>query len=634
MSIDIEFTYFRNFRFDGKLHVRGLGKDLDKVDSIRYLLRSVGPQGPKRLSEKVAPAHARTGKLADLGCPAVFTVAQSPGQYTITPHVTLTAAAGGGEQRLAPLAFTIVEDETTRSILDTVPLIGFSERQRRSAESRRAPFDALLEDNPGINQQPALPALVVEFSENGLEQFRQALQPGSQSSLLQAWPTLASLVDPQPYHAANDLPAALRRFHLVAHPAGLANDAYLALCSALAALDYVESAQLLPTLVESSWLSDRVERLRLFDVLLDLSMMLIGSVPVRSSMAPPPPPTPNFTHLQTYLDAPDSATRGLNIRRAWAGQVNGKGARVHLIDGGLFANHEDLRSNPDLHVISLGDNDDPRHGTASIGILVANPDKVGITGICHGSEVRLHHARAENAQGESLALLGLHEQVAAGDIVVIPQQIRDLATPGTNLPIVHNKVFWAHLKLLAERGAVVLCAAGNGHERDHERTGARKDEGVDLSSGRFYSDHGDANVILVGACDSTTGKAHEFSNHHYPHRMLNAWGDGVVTLSFGDLQDRPGDDRDYTSRYGGTSSAAPMAAGAMSLIQSYAMREHHIYLDADQLHLLVMQSGYSDATLPDTLVLPMGRRPNVEAALILLDRTLGAGRFHPARIEL
>lgn len=72
----------------------------------------------------------------------------------------------------------------------------------------------------------------------------------------------------------------------------------------------------------------------------------------------------------------------------------------------------------------------------------------------------------------------------------------------------------------------------------------------------------------------------------------------------------------------------------MSLIQSYAMREHHIYLDADQLHLLVMQSGYSDATLPDTLVLPMGRRPNVEAALILLDRTLGAGRFHPARIEL
>lgn len=109
--------------------------------------------------------------------------------------------------------------------------------------------------------------------------------------------------------------------------------------------------------------------------------------------------------------------------------------------------------------------------------------------------------------------------------------------------------------------------------------------------------------------------------------MLNAWGDSVATLGYGELQDKKGDDRDYTNSYGGTSSATPLVAGALSLIQSYAMRQHHVYLNADQMHLLVMATGYQDATLPLTDVLPMGRRPNVEAALALLDRLLGGGSF-------
>jgi len=45
------------------------------------------------------------------------------------------------------------------------------------------------------------------------------------------------------------------------------------------------------------------------------------------------------------------------------------------------------------------------------------------------------------------------------------------------------------------------------------------------------------------------------------------------------------------------------------------------------MHLLVMATGYQDATLPLTDVLPMGSRPNVEAALALLDRLLGGGSF-------
>lgn len=75
-------------------------------------------------------------------------------------------------------------------------------------------------------------------------------------------------------------------------------------------------------------------------------------------------------------------------------------------------------------------------------------------------------------------------------------------------------------------------------------------------------------------------------------------------------------------------------AGALALIQSYAIEQHHIYLDGEQMHLLVSASGYQDATLPHTDVLPMGHRPYVHGALLLLDRLLGGGRFHSPRDEL
>jgi hypothetical protein len=52
------------------------------------------------------------------------------------------------------------------------------------------------------------------------------------------------------------------------------------------------------------------------------------------------------------------------------------------------------------------------------------------------------------------------------------------------------------------------------------------------------------------------------------------------------------------------------------------------------MHLLVSASGYQDATLPGTDVLPMGHRPDVQGALVMLDRLLGGGRFHSRRDEL
>lgn len=344
-------------------------------------------------------------------------------------------------------------------------------------------------------------------------------------------------------------------------------------------------------------------------------------------------PTPDFEAKQTYLNGPESRWQGMNIRKVWDKQVTGKGVRVHFSDAGLFANHEDLHGNPNLKLIQLNPNTDPAHGTASLGLMIAKRNGLGMTGICHAAELYLYNNEAYD-EGYSQTLKDLLKHVAPGDIVGINRQTANWNVLSTFLPTLHDQAWWDMIKVLTERGAVVVCAAGNGSSKTIADKGTTKGHGVDLSQWRYFDDHAEAGAIVIGACQSWDGKAHYYSNYNYPHRMLNAWGDSVATLSYGDLQDKRGDDRDYTQRYAGTSSATPLVTGALSLIQSYAIEQHHVYLDANQMHLLVMQTGYQDATFPHTDVLPMGARPNVHGALVLLDRILGGGRFHPTRDEL
>ena len=398
------------------------------------------------------------------------------------------------------------------------------------------------------------------------------------------------------------------------------NDTYLALLRTLAAQDYVRSLHVLPAIPESGLLLLGLAGL--------LATLLTGAAVVAGNRAHEnAQPTPDFEAQQTYLDAPGNRWRGLNVRKAWANQVTGKGARIHFCDGGLYPQHEDLRGNPALKIVSSEPNHNPQHGTASVGIILARPDGVGATGISHDSELYLYNNRTTDAQGNFQALKDLLRNVEPGDIVGVNRQTAHIDVLSTMLPSLHDKAWWTVMHALNQRGAVVVNAAANGSSKTLADKGTQAGQGVDLAHWPYFQDHGDSGTILVGACESFDGKPHAYSNHDYRYRMLNAWGDSVVTLSYGRLQDLSGNDRDYTDAYAGTSSATPMVCGALSLIQSYAMEHHHIYLDGNQMHQLVMSSGYHDATLPDTDVLPMGARPNVHGALVLLDRILGGGRF-------
>lgn len=636
MSIDIGFTYFRNFRFDGKFHVRCSGADLSKVDRIHYVLERTGPGLPVSLDRASARSLARTGELVDHGCPVTLTTQAVAGSYSIRPQVVLmeeharalgrpTGAAGVID--LDPLLLEVSEQDLQRSILDKLPLPSASSRGRRaSGDGQAFELNDAYESAPFVQLEAGkrYPPLVIGFSAQGYSRLLADLQPDSNSVLVRLWPNLKAVIDPQPLlsDVEREQPklAVLGRYCQLEQPHSMLNDTFAELIKTLAALDYVESLQ---------FLSDARQPELLLIAAGLLATLLTGAAVLAGNRAEEDArPTPDFEARQTYLDAPNSRSQGMNIRAAWAGQVTGKGARIHFTDGGLFPDHEDLRGNPEVRIVGLEPNDNPEHGTASAGILLAVRNGVGVTGISHDSELFLYHNNHRNPQGGVQTLKDLLRLVEPGDIVGINRQAANPAVLTTFLPAVHDRTWWDVIQQLTRRGAVVVVAASNGSTQDVPEKSTQKSYGVDLGQWRYFNDLGDADAILVGACHSWDGKPHQYSNYNYRYRMLNAWGDSVTTLGYGALQDKSGNDRDYTDTYGGTSAATPLVAGALSLIQSYAMEQHHVYLNANQMHLLVMASGYREATLPDTDVLPMGRRPDVQGALALLDRMFGGGRFH------
>lgn len=646
MNLALDFVYYRNFRFDGRFHVRCQGDDLAKVARIRYELQRVTAAGTEQLAGVSARSFARTGSLADHGCPASLLTSARAGQYRITPRVILLEkearamnhpVGAQGVIDLPALAIDIVEEDLDRRILDKVPLAN-GRRQRRHAVVRKEddrfvddPYGQRLAPLPAVGPDGRCAPLLIKFREDGLAQLRQDLRPGSNAPLARRWPNLGAqlVLRPvlEPAEREDPRLAALRPYCWMEQPGAMSVETYHALLRTFAALEYVDL--LLPAPATSATPLLLLGGAALLATLLTGGALVLGNRAYDDAQ-----PTADFEARQYYLDEPGARWQGLNIRKVWAEQVTGKGARIHFSDGGLFPNHEELRGNPKLQIVSATPNDDPEHGTASLGIMVAARNGLGVTGIAHGSELFVHDNRASDVAGATQTLKNLLLQVQPGDIVGINRQAANPAVLTTVLPSLHERPWWDVMQSLSQRGAVVLNAAANGSSASREDKGTVRGYGVDLSQWRFFDDHGDAGCILVGACHSWDGKPHQYSNFNYRHRMLNAWGDSVVTLGYGKLQDKSGHDRDYTDTYAGTSSATPLVAGALALIQSYAIEQHHVYLDGDQMHLLVCASGYQDATLPGTDVLPMGHRPDVHGALVLLDRLLGGGRFHLPREEL
>jgi len=256
---------------------------------------------------------------------------------------------------------------------------------------------------------------------------------------------------------------------------------------------------------------------------------------VRASEAVRPAPILGFDIPTDPLFASQWHMSRIQVPEAHAITLGRPGVRVAIVDTGVDMKHPDLAG----HVESVWDfihqdddaRDDNGHGTHCAGVVVAQPDGVGVLGVAPG--VTVLAVKVLDAEG-----LGTWSQVAEG-IVAAVRRRADVINLSLGAPQASFTLSEA-VKFAVGAGVTVVAAAGN--------------ENSDVPS---YPASWPG-VISV-ASSNTKDLRSPFSNYG-PTITLAAPGSKIVsTLRYGEW-----------GEMSGTSMASPHVAGVAALIKSVA----------------------------------------------------------------
>ena len=328
--------------------------------------------------------------------------------------------------------------------------------------------------------------------------------------------------------------------------------------------------------------------------------------------------TPDLSPHQGYL-APASAG-GIDAPAAWR-RPGGRGEDVRIVDveREWCFSHEDLRLNAGglAGGVPVGDVEERNHGTSVAGVLVGIPNGRGIVGICPGASLKGMSIDGGDGWTVAAAIRRATDLLRPGDIMLL-----EMMAPGPNalaegdpgwtpdsqlgwIPVERWPGELAAIRDASSRGVIVVSAAGNGSEDLDAPVYAARPPGFPASWRNPFGPDADSGAILVGAGappPGTHGHAHgadrsrlEFSN--YGARVdVQAWGREVTTTgglgaTWDDLWPGPHEDRWYTDRFSGTSSAAPIVAGALACVQGVLRASGRRPLTPGEARELVRETG-------------------------------------------
>ncbi len=242
------------------------------------------------------------------------------------------------------------------------------------------------------------------------------------------------------------------------------------------------------------------------------------------------------------------------------------------IEQGWLPSHEDIASSLP---VNPGDNRHDvssyrgNHGTAVVGELAAKADNErGVVGIVNGNaEVKLasHYLNSDPTNDDSdpsnghvaNAIVGLltgQPELRAGDALLLEVQRGGQPTEVESLD-------FDAIRLASAVGVVVVEAAGNGG-LDLDRLHTEDGRSLDRNNFRFR----DSGAIMVGASRPEAPFERALFSNFGSRLDCFGWGGGVTTTGYGNFLD-DGEQSAYTDSFSGTSSAAPMIAGAAVLVQ-------------------------------------------------------------------
>jgi subtilisin family serine protease len=184
-------------------------------------------------------------------------------------------------------------------------------------------------------------------------------------------------------------------------------------------------------------------------------------------------------------------------------------------------------------------------------------------------------------------------------VIVIEQQM-----VGPDMKKYTAVEFWPHifdqLKAATKKGIHCVQAAGNGSSNFDDAS----------YEGAFDLKQRDSGCIMVGAVGPADKERLSFSN--YGARLdVAGYGRGVVTTGYGDLFNQ-GDERKYTARFSGTSSATPIVSGVVAVLSSVA-KEHNKKISTKNMRELLRKTGVQQG--PNTRSQRVGNFPSLEQLL-------------------
>jgi hypothetical protein len=346
--------------------------------------------------------------------------------------------------------------------------------------------------------------------------------------------------------------------------------------------------------------------------------------------------TEDFSGLQGYLNP--ASDGGIDARYAWTiAGGDGNGTTIVDVERAWRMTHEDLDMAGDdlMGGIPVDDPEARNHGTAVAGILAATHDDRGVMGISPGADVKGMAVTGDFIWSCANAIREAAERLRPGDIILIEQM-----APGPRVILGDEDpqfgyipVEWWPLDLDAIQyasslGIIVVEAAGNGTQDlddDVYEIGA-------LAFGTRWRNPlrgggRDTGAILVGAGAPPPGAGDrdwgpdrsrlDYSN--WGTRVdVQAWGRAVTTTGgYGSGPDalRPVWDEDgwYTNRFSGTSSAAPMVAGALACTQGMLRAHGRPPLMPEEARKLLRETGAPQEHEHDRVSRWIGPRPDLRS---------------------
>jgi len=327
---------------------------------------------------------------------------------------------------------------------------------------------------------------------------------------------------------------------------------------------------------------------------------------------PPPPCTVAYTDdlkvaTQRYLDA--ATAGGLGSKSVWNKYKGADGAGVKVVDveQGWVFNHVDLKlpGNPLVYGKNLLYQD---HGTAVLGILRALDNTIGVVGMAPACSLRVASQWETSTTWNTPDAIAAAAQVLrSGDVLVIESQCELSSGSNEFWPVEIYSDTWNAIRNAADKGIVVVEAAGNGgHDLD---TGLAWDGKTLVVAANWFTDN-DSGAVMVAAADGgLTGSFTRQYESNYGKRIdCFGWGTDVATTGISGLTTTNG----YRTDFSGTSAATALVAGAITSLQGMVRATTGSGLAGPTLRTHLKDTG--NGTLPTYgLAEKIGQMPNLAA---------------------